>query len=236
MTVWDFLSALLRRWYIAIPLAILVVLGVRWFVDNIEGEYRYDAIVRMEYDQGEVAEYLEVPVNLRSLIQALQLSVSDDGTANKLEDAGLTAWYRVRVLDFARRPILEITTEDPNEVVAFSTLNALHEELESELRRLQIDMGAPENDLVVLKDLESTIIGEPELEMSSRAQLALVGAAIVIYGLVLATIDRLLTAVGSGVSRANSGRSDRRSARKGRKAEKPVAAVPGLSMMNRNNS
>ena len=125
MSVWDFFGALRRRWYVAIPMVVIAGLAGLTFLDGLTGEYRYDATIRLDYDQGEVAEYLEVPVSMRSLTQATQIAVSDLTTEVQLDSQGHTAWFRVRILDFARIPVLEITTEDPNEAVALS-LSLIH--------------------------------------------------------------------------------------------------------------
>lgn len=210
MNLWDFLAALKRRWYVAIPLLLVAGLAFQLIIADVDGEYRYDATVRFEYDQGEIAEYLEVPVAMRSLTQAIQIAVSDLETETRLDAQGLVAWYRIRTLDFARRPVLEITSEHPDEAVALSTLNAIHDDIVAELEAYQDTISAPASDRVTATPLLAIQIGRPPFAVSARSQLAFMAAIGLAALLLFGTIDRALTAISRRVQRRRDDRAFRR--------------------------
>lgn len=224
MDLWMLLQALIRRWYVAVPLLAVTAVSTVALTDSVLPEYEVSGAVLLvgpgrsdeviEELPGQDNRLLQLSGSLGTVSQALGFTIGSQRVRSEFADAGLLPDYQLGT--DSRSPIMQfiVAGEDPDLVVA--TMDALIVFVEDELNRTQDELGTPPNDRIEVRAISSDNQPSEGLSSRRRAQILLLAVGLLVTIAATITVDALLRIAG-----------DRRARRKRRRAA--AAATDGTN-------
>jgi hypothetical protein len=173
------MAAFARQWYV-VAAGLLVTIALAFGATKLTPlKYQAEATVVLlpsSHSSGAAGDnpYLTVGDGLKITVSVLSKSMADDKTAETLAARGATGSFSV-ALDLASPgPVAAVTATDRTPAGAVKTLQLVEDELQTQLRKLQLDVGAPQNQLVTADTVSSNDKAKPMLKSLLRGVIALV--------------------------------------------------------------
>ncbi len=202
MDIWRLLSAIIRRWYIIIPLLIATVAAAATIRDWVPPEYQASAVITTKIVSGQATVQ---PVSPKATVQALQQAnpyLSPTYTAGVLQyvlsgskarqdlvAAGLSGNYVIKAIPNSSFIGINITANDPE--LAMATGHGVIESARRVLAKRQgaIEASTPRVSIDVLDDADTVSVSASG-QLQSLAAVLAVGGIVSVIATVL--VDDLL--------------------------------------------
>ncbi len=229
MDLWDLLRVVARRWYVSFPLLIIAAVVALQMSTRVDAEYSAQTSLILVgptstgseaggADSAFVNPYLSFSSSLATTAQLLQLSMSSGAPRRSVAELGLASNYDITLL--SRSPILNVSVETGDPVVAVETLDEVARLIEAELDERQDAIDAPaDKRITVLRISEGDV---PVAQLGSQNRVRLIFAGVGIAAAVAAAF------LFEGAATVLNRRRAASSAAEGAEAAKqePVAVVP----------
>jgi hypothetical protein len=187
MQFWDFVSILLRRWFVVIPALLIVAEAAFLVAVNIRPDYQAGGSLLLitPNPPSQTRTGLLPPANPylgfnSSLVVAAgivtRVVTTDAATIHKLREAGATADYTVT--NDGKTPILIVTATGKNPVQTLKTVDVVSKGIAADLTAREQATGAPPDTWI-----RATILAVPDhatqlLSRPLRAAIAVAGLGI----------------------------------------------------------
>ncbi len=179
----DSLYVLARRWYVVVPLVLVLAVGVIFLTRTTPYSYSGKASVvllspsvKSTNEPTASNPYLAFSGNLDATAAVLVRILTDEDSAQTLTGSGATAAYTVGPDPTTpNAPLLAIETKDHDPVVAARTMDALIVLLQSQLKEQQTKARAPA-ELFITAAVVSHM--SPERDSTAKKTVAAVGLAV----------------------------------------------------------
>ncbi len=135
---------LLQRWYVVVPTLLLTAVAFFYVDRNVEPSYEAEGKLLLIWPSTRDKPsnpYLNLHESLGVAAEAAREALTRPEVASRLEEAGATALYRVKVT--ANPPMLTVTAEGPDSEESLHTMRLVVEELQHQLEERQRAAGAP---------------------------------------------------------------------------------------------
>lgn len=212
MDVWRITVAVLRRWYVFLPLLVLTGFGALRVGDGVHPEYEVTATAVLV--PGTEVSDVEGPYgNRNDTTQVLTIVLDGPASREAVAEQGLTPDYEVSTRD--RTSIINLTVLSDSSPVSLGTAEAVLELARQELKERQDAAGVPSAAQVGLQVLQAPSVTDVVAEGRTRnmAIVGLVGAAL---SLVVALLfDDLVTLLKRGLQRRGERRVTKPGTRSG---------------------
>lgn len=196
MLISDVVRALLRLWYIAVPVLILGAGAAGMAAVALPPTFESSAKVlfvpsaQLPGTNERVNPYLNFNQTLFIAADVVRLSVSGEETVRDLRARGLAGDYGVEVDKASSGPVLLVTGMSDSRRGATETVNLVVEAVQESLVARQLDASAPQDSLI-----STTLLSEPTTPVEvqkKRIQVALVvfSASLAIGVLLVALVER----------------------------------------------
>lgn len=229
MDLWDLLRVVVRRWYVSFPLLIIAAAVALQMSTRVDAEYSAQSSLILvgptstgseagAADSAFVNPYLSFSSSLATTAQLLQLSMSSGAARRSVAELGLASNYEVTLV--SRSPILKVSVETGDPVVAVETLDEVARLIEDELDERQDAIDAPANKRITVSRLSEGEVPVAQLGSQNRVRIIFAGV-----GIAAAVAAAFLF---EGAATVLNRRGAARSAAEGAEAAKqePAAVVP----------
>lgn len=184
MDVWAITVAVLRRWYVFLPLLILSVLAALFVGSRAPEQYQVRATVVLVPGP----EPTEIPNpygGLGETGQILQILLASTATREDFEERGLDHEYQVEALRDTHMVTMRVTAD--SEQVALDTAGAMIEFMSERLAARQDEANLPEGSQTSVDVLEAPVVTGTVSEGRTR-NMAIVGVAGAALSLLVAVL------------------------------------------------
>lgn len=171
MDVWRITVAVVRRWYVFLPLIALTVLGVLEVGEGVDPQYEVTATAILV--PGTASSEIDNPYgSMDETNQVLSIVVEGTEARERIEAAGLEPGYELDPRSRSRIMNFLVVSDSPE--VGLTTGDAVLELARQELAERQGAVGIPEDAQVGLQVLQAPTVAEVVTEGKTRS-MAIVG-------------------------------------------------------------
>jgi hypothetical protein len=149
----DAVRVLLRRWYVVVAGLLLTAIAATAAIFLVPTDYQASGEMLLllpadvSSDGVPVNPYLNLPPALSVTASLIAGNVMSKGTQRDIADAGFTSSYSV-ALSPGAGPLLELSTQDTNQVAALATLHELIRRMSDQLDQIQAEKHVAVNQLI----------------------------------------------------------------------------------------
>lgn len=187
MDLWESLQVVVRRWYVSFPLLLIAAVVALQMSTRVDAEYSAQSSLILvgpsstgsaggAADSAFVNPYLSFSSSLATTAQLLQLSMSSGAARESVAERGLASDYEITLL--SRSPILNISVETDDPVVAVETLDEVARLIEAELEERQDAIEAPADKRITVSQLSEGDVPVAQLGGQNRVRMIFAGVGI----------------------------------------------------------
>lgn len=184
MDVWRITVAVLRRWYVFLPLVAVTLLGAFVVGEGVAPQYEAGATAILV--PGSELTEIESPYgNMNDTTQVLSIVIGSTEARDAIEQRGLSPAYEISARDRSNIFNVMVVTSSPEESLA--TLEGVLELAERELTERQGAAGVPAGAQIGLQVLQPPAVMNVALEgkMRNMAVVGILGGALALLVTVL---------------------------------------------------
>lgn len=177
MDVWRITVAVLRRWYVFLPLLALTVYGALRVGEGVAPEYEVTATAILV--PGPEPSLIENPYgSLDQTSQVLAIVLDDSATREEFTARGLDAEYDIEPRSRSR--IMDVTVLTPTAELSLATAEAVLDRVSAELLDRQESAGIREDSRISLQVLQAPSVSDvvTEGKLRNMVVVGIVGAAL----------------------------------------------------------
>lgn len=227
MDIWRITVAVLRRWYVFLPLLALTGVGAFAVGEGVQPQYEVRATVVLIPGTGE-SEIDNPYGGLESTTEVLSIVLDSPPLRDSIEDRGLNRDYEIETR--SRSSIMDVTVLSDTKQESLATADAVLEMARKDLAERQGDVNIPTHAQVGLQTIRAPAMSEVVTEGKLR-NMAIVGVAGAALSLLVAILfDDLVGLVRTRAQRRGATRVGRVEARKrGPRRERRRSTTPDQS-------
>lgn len=195
MYLQDTLGAIARRWYVVLAgLAAIAFLGNQALAD-VQPEYQANSQLLLLLpptatgSDNPTSPYLNVPSGLTTAAALVAGEASTLDAVRETSERGFTASYSVSLLP-GGGPFVAITAKGTDPVEVLRTRDAVMDDLNAELQRIQDEADVPDNQRIYGEVASADVRAERLHGSRARALAGIAGAGSMALLLVVAAVDR----------------------------------------------
>jgi capsular polysaccharide biosynthesis protein len=194
MDIWRVLSAIIRRWYIIIPLLVATGAAAATIGHWVKPEYKTQAIMNVVVGKA-TAQNIQAKTGQLQLVNPylsvdytasiLEYSLKASGTQQDLAAAGLVAGYEIKAVPRSSFVGIDVTANDPD--LAMATAHGIIDRARRILAKRQsaIDPGTPRVSIEVLDNADA-VSASTKGQLQAQAGVLAVGGIVSVIVTVLA--------------------------------------------------
>ena len=192
--MWEGTVALVRRFYVTVPLVAVAAVGGTFYIDSISPEYHGSAAVVLLGPTAPANPAVPAPANPYvhfgsiAMANTLQVDMADPRTSAEISGAGNSTDFTVTV--DGRSSILTIATTAATRARALSTANQLVSIIQADVTSLQSAYGTDTTKQITTRVLSAGAVSAADSRAQGRARLITVSAFVVLAIIVSLMIDR----------------------------------------------
>jgi hypothetical protein len=193
----EIMRVIRKRWYVALPGAILTV--ALTLVAYLAVPMKYESLStlalinspRSVTAPGNGNPFLTFESSLTATADFLARSLTADETVDELKGMGVTEEYTAALADNAQGPFITLTVTGTDKVHVLESTKVLTEYAKRKLRTMQEQSGAPENSMIQAATIIPPQPPEPVLKKKVEVVAGAAGGAIAVSFLAVVLVESI---------------------------------------------
>lgn len=196
MDIWRLLAAVIRRWYIIIPLFVATTVAALTIQAWVQPEYKTSAIISIVQSKAPPQTQTESQAANNPYISpsfsagVLQHVLNSSETRQEMLTNGLAGSYQVKAVPRSSFLGIDVTASDPE--IAIATARGVIEGARQVLIKRQTAAGAPANSYVSIDVLDDADSVAASISGRTQALAAVLAAGVIVSVIITVLIDDLL--------------------------------------------